>query len=455
MPVTLGIPTSIVKTNLCLHLDAADANSYPGSGTVWYDISGNAQHFNVNASAYNSGGAKYFDFNGSYGCAKRSPDTTFYNTDITAIVWTRVKNSTAEWRTLFRALSTGGDHQVIIQSGGWEIGMYDNTNGTGFNSTGFSQQSLPGNGTSTWVMMTWRWSNGAAPYYRLSYNDTPSVTRGTNASSNARFKNGICSIGAYNNADASNVNNASQYWGDIGAVMMYNRYLTDAEVLQNYNYYASRFGATPAQGLSYDTGGIQTSAKSDKGAIVSITTFTSSGTYTVPAGCSKVLVQLVGGGGGSAGYCESGGAGGYAEGFYSVSPGATYSVTVGGGGGGVGYYAAAGDGGTTSFGSLISASGGYGANRNYSHGGGHSGSGSGGQINLSGGTGTGHANGGSHSQAGAGGGSFFGGPGGQYRSTTPSNFSPSPGTGATGGRGNDGGSGTGGAGGLCIVYAYK
>ena len=208
-------------------------------------------------------------------------------------------------------------------------------------------------------------------------------------------------------------------------------------------------------GITYSNGGSQNSTYvQDRGQPISITSFTSSGTYTVPSNCRKILVQLVGGGGGSAGYNESGGAGGYAEGFYSVTPGATYSVTIGGGGGGVGYYAAGGDGGTTSFGSLISASGGYGCNRNYSHGGGHGGSGSSGQINLQGGTGAGHGNSAGHGQPSGGGPSFFGGPGGQYRSTTPSNYSPAYGTGATGGRTNDGGSGTTGMSGCCVVFAY-
>ena len=31
----------IVENGLVLHLDAADSNSYPGSGTVWTDLSGN------------------------------------------------------------------------------------------------------------------------------------------------------------------------------------------------------------------------------------------------------------------------------------------------------------------------------------------------------------------------------------------------------------------------------
>lgn len=211
-----------------------------------------------------------------------------------------------------------------------------------------------------------------------------------------------------------------------------------------------------SSGLVFPDGSTQAASYTkDSGVPISITTYTSgTNTYTVPSTATKIFVQLVGGGGGSAGYCESGGAGGYAEGVFDVTGGATYTVTIGGGGGGVGYYAAAGRGGTTSFGALISATGGYGANNNTSHGGGHGGLGSGGQVNIHGGTGAGHGNSASHGQPSGGGQSFFGGPGGQYRSTTPSNFSPAYGSGATGGRTNDGGSGTSAPGGLCVIVAY-
>lgn len=211
-----------------------------------------------------------------------------------------------------------------------------------------------------------------------------------------------------------------------------------------------------ATGVSYsDSSSQTTSYPSDRGQPISITYYTSgTNTYTVPATCRQIFVQLVGGGGGSAGYLESGGAGGYAEGTYAVTPGATYTVTVGGGGGGVGYYAAAGDGGTTSFGSLISASGGYGANRNYSHGGGIGGVGSNGQVNLSGGSGTGHGNSANHAQPSGGGPSFFGGSGGKTRSNDGANYGPAYGSGAPGSVTDIGSTGCAASGGVCIIFAY-
>lgn len=232
---------SIVRDGLILCLDAANPKSYPGSGTTWYDLSGNGNNFSVLATAYNSSGPKYMDFNGSYGCAKKTDNDMIISGNVTCICWTRVLNSTSTWRTLLRGRSSGADHQVIIQSGGWLIGMYDNTNGTGFNSSGFSQQNLPNYGTTNWAMLVWRWDT-SSPYYQFSYNDSPETIRGSNTSANTGFKCGVCSIGAYNNGVQTDPSNASQFWGDISQITLYNKKLTNAEILQNFAAYRGRYG---------------------------------------------------------------------------------------------------------------------------------------------------------------------------------------------------------------------
>ena len=182
--------TKVPRDSCVLHLDAGDLNSYPGSGTSWFDLSGNNNTFTINASAYNTSGPRYMDFNGSFGCAKKTTSDLALSGNVTCICWTRVLNSSGNWRTLLRGLSSGADHQVIILSGGWTIGMYDNTNGTGFNSNGFSQQSLPSYNTSNWDMLVWRWYDAEVPYHLFSYNDTAGQIRGSISSINSRFKHG-------------------------------------------------------------------------------------------------------------------------------------------------------------------------------------------------------------------------------------------------------------------------
>jgi hypothetical protein len=472
MAVTLGQQNlSIPKNGLVLHLDAANTASYPGSGTTWYDLSGRGNNFNIVATAYNSSGVKYMDFNGSYGCAKASAgvDVEITNNsggDVTYVAWTRVLNNSANWRTLTRALSSGGDHHIIIQSGGWGIGMYDNTNGSGFNNTGYSQQSLPNYGTANWCMMVWRFSNNAvAPYYRLSINNSTAAV-GSIASVNAAFKQGICSLGAHNNGDQTNLTNASQYWGDIGMFAAYNRQLTDGEVIQCYNAGAPRFmGATQMyeNTITYSDGTVQTVAypsNADSGKLLQIDSYTAANTgvnnsyqWVKPAGCTKVYVIVTGGGGGAASYCESGGAGGHSEMLVDITNVSTVPVTVGAGGGAVGYYAGAGAGGTSSFGSYCSASGGYGANNNVAHTGGHGGIGSNGDLNIWGGVGTGHGNTGGREAVGRGASSYWGGPQRASHSTNSPVGTAAPGTGGTGGA-MQSWVGSPGATGMVVVYSY-
>jgi hypothetical protein len=89
--------------------------------------------------------------------------------------------------------------------------------------------------------------------------------------------------------------------------------------------------------------------------------FFSSGSWTAPTGVTRVAATCIGGGGGGNGNWEvPGGEGGYALGFFTVSPGTTYTVTIGAGGAGQPFQGSSG--GTSSFGSFVSATGGGGGN---------------------------------------------------------------------------------------------
>jgi hypothetical protein len=201
-------------------------------------------------------------------------------------------------------------------------------------------------------------------------------------------------------------------------------------------------------------------ASTDRGKLIAVDNWTSSGTWTKRADVHKIHVIVVGGGGGGVGHCESGGAGGYAEKLIDVSGwanGTQVTVTIGTGGAGVGYNGTGGNGSTTSFGSYVSATGGNGGNRSWGHTGGHGGHGSGGDVNLWGGGGRSHGDQGQD----RGGESFFGGSqvsghhGGNYYRHYSENLNHNPP--GTGGNGewtshSRGGYGTAG---ICIVYNYQ
>jgi len=233
----------IITDGLAMCLDAANAKSYPGSGTTWTDLSGNGYNFNVNSSAYSTaGGIANMNFEGSFGAAKRVVSSTLTDvpnfSNATIMCFSTLLNSTGTWRTLVRASSTGDDHQVIIQAGANNLGMYDN-NGAAFISAGFDVTTLP-NPYTQFNCLTWRLSQ-SSPYYQFQYNNDPTIYSITNASST--YTQGFSIIGAYHNGSTgTGSGDSSQYWGKIAVFLYYNRHLTTTEITQNYNTLRGRFG---------------------------------------------------------------------------------------------------------------------------------------------------------------------------------------------------------------------
>ena len=177
--------------------------------------------------------------------------------------------------------------------------------------------------------------------------------------------------------------------------------------------------------------------------------FTSTGTFTIPTGITRVKVTLVGGGASGGGDNGTAGSGGGAGGsviswLTGLTPGNTISVSAIGAGGSPST-GNGNSGGTTTVSSgtqtitTMSATGGTGGSAGQGSSGGNGGSGSGGTFNINGGGGQLSGGGGS----GNGGNAIFGGNGWATTSGANPGYQGSGGSGAKGGGAN---SGTGGAG---------
>lgn len=118
--------------------------------------------------------------------------------------------------------------------------------------------------------------------------------------------------------------------------------------------------------------------------------FSSSGTFTVPAGVERIYVECWGGGGGGSrglqnSFSGSGAGGGYSAGWLNVTPGDSITATVGTGGAAAAAANSLGSaGGTTTFSSLSASGGGAGVANWFDGGLASAGTGSGGDINING-----------------------------------------------------------------------
>lgn len=208
-----------VTSGQFLNLDAGLASSYSGSGTTWYDISGNGNNFGIAAASYTTfNGIPVMKFDGTvqsaYSTAALTPGA-----NITVQAFTTI-NSASDCRTLIRAGITY--HQIML----WNDGLIGQYNGS-WASTGVNVSSIA-NYSTTLNCFTWKLASNT-PYYQFSVNSGSWNT----LTGGSQFYNTIHYIGG--------IENSQQPWGKIAAILIYSRLLSDTEIAQNYAAYKTRF----------------------------------------------------------------------------------------------------------------------------------------------------------------------------------------------------------------------
>jgi hypothetical protein len=214
----------IVTEGLVLALDAANPKSYPGSGTTWFDMSGNGYHHNLIASpAYGIiDGAICLDMSVAGSYAIDAGTTPVLGATGTYMGWARMTPDidVTTWRTLWRTLPN--DHIILVQNDTNLIGYFDNNTGGSFQSYGLNAGSL--GLEDKWVLYTVVWAGSTSTIYINDLSSTGSV--------------------AYTPAGNSNdkIGYETQPFGQVATTLIYNRALTDAEIKQNFEATRSRFG---------------------------------------------------------------------------------------------------------------------------------------------------------------------------------------------------------------------
>lgn len=225
-----GTPTpEVVTRNLQLYLDAADTESYPGTGTIWTDLSTNEYATTlIDAPAFNTthftfdGVRDYVDTNQSLASESFSVGAWFRTTN-TGINMMLSKETTTGRPWNYRLWLNGGELRGDIgqglltpeivfdgeyNDGEWYFGMFtrdDNNwhlyvNGSEVATRTDPLTSTVSNSQELWICRSAYLDSGNSPTGSYPYN------------------------------------------GDIGQVFVYDDVLTAAEVLQNYNATKSTYG---------------------------------------------------------------------------------------------------------------------------------------------------------------------------------------------------------------------
>lgn len=202
---------AIVADSLVLNLDASSLLSYPTTGSVCYDTSGNS----INGTIYNNPGfnsAGWFELDGADDNIRTSTSVNSYSGSI-EIIATR-ENSTANTFPI-NSVSSGTNRYYIRQNMG--ISNWDVVRGNPLSSAGLGSIDI---GKFYHIVMTWDdstvygWKNGEL------INSTSYTNPGTPTT--------FIGIGA---ANSSGVNAVES---NIAQVRVYDKTLSETEIKQNY-----------------------------------------------------------------------------------------------------------------------------------------------------------------------------------------------------------------------------
>lgn len=205
-------PTTLVTSGLTLALDAANPNSYPGSGATWFDTSGNSNNMTLTGSPTWTGSV--FQFNGSsqYGALSLNYSTTTY---------TIMGASRYSGATRGRVISS--------ISNNWLLGHHGSTaSGLDYYAEGWVSDTSASD--TDWRIYT-AVENYSADRRTFYVNNVPMQTDSTAGSQ------------GFNGLAVGRWGNGTEYSTcEVAFIFVWNRVLNSLELTQNYNAVRGRFG---------------------------------------------------------------------------------------------------------------------------------------------------------------------------------------------------------------------
>ena len=219
----------IVTDGLVLAVDAANKKSYPGSGTVWYDLSGNNTNGTLtNGPVFDSGNAGTIDFDGTNDYISFPSNIFSTLTSITISCWFYWTNL-ERWTRIFDFGASTSVYMFLTPRSSLNRPRFT------IRAPSLSEQIINAPSaisTNVWsnIVITLNGTTG------IMYMDGVSIQSNSISSTPDDLGN------TTNNWIGKSQFSDPYYTGNIANVTIYNKALSAAEVLQNYNAVKTRFG---------------------------------------------------------------------------------------------------------------------------------------------------------------------------------------------------------------------
>ena len=229
----------IVTNGLVLCLDAANKKSYPGTGTVWNDLSGNGNHGTLtNGPTFSGANGGSIVLDGTDDIINGTINGSIFTGNFTQSAWIYKLNANQIWQGVFTNSSPQTNHTYLMTFGNGSVAAPYNS--VGANQVGVSDNGIfldIGTHINRWLNITITKSGSTLTIY--CYKDGVLLQNSGSIT--------------WNSGNFATTNNyqIGRHWagccvatlqGNVSNVTLYNRSLTPSEILQNFNATRGRFG---------------------------------------------------------------------------------------------------------------------------------------------------------------------------------------------------------------------
>ena len=217
----------IITDGLALAVDAGSTRSYPGSGTTTTSLVSSNIGSLINGVGFSSDNGGAFTFDGVNDFISFDTTLTFSSANLTSVTWVKLDSYPSQNSTIGFSPDSGTKGFRLYSVSATSLGVWTR-NGTGGGVTAIATTN--GIPLNEWVQVTF-------------------VLNGTNG---IIYKNGIQILtGTF--TQTPNALSSAPVWlsrysgggyvldGKTASALLYNKALTAAEVLQNYNAQKNRF----------------------------------------------------------------------------------------------------------------------------------------------------------------------------------------------------------------------